>query len=757
MKARPARACVIFGGGRRMTCKSASPPLLGMLQGMSQTAKDEPVPVGNRSVESTPAPSESENATIDFVPVPGSSSRDGDGAKLGGEGEIRPGRRVGDYEVLEEIARGGMGVVYRARHVKIGRVVALKMIKAGELADAGDVARFNAEIQAAVHLDHANIVPIYEVGEHNGRPYFCMRLIEGGSLAAALPVLRHKPRDLVRIVAMVARAIHYAHQHGILHRDLKPSNILLSRVEPGGAKSSAEHVVAPLLGQAPGAAPTALSDFSPYVTDFGLAKRFEADSRLTQSGAVMGTPAYIPPEQASGKRGNVSIKSDVYALGAIFYEGMVGRPPFVGETVADILFQVFESEPARPSMLDPTVDKDLETICLKCLEKDGARRYGSAGLMADDLERWLRGEPIEARPTTKWERGVKWVRRHQTISWLAGFLALVIVASLIVMGLLLADARRNADVAKQRLIDLQKEKETSKSIQAVVKSTEVIAEKEAVTRDDSEALAKAYAQAFDSVAKSTDRVSGVVEQAWTTTNLERLGAAIGRYQERVGHFPPVSLNDAAGKPLLSWRVAILPDLGFETLYKKFRLTEPWDSEHNKGLLAEMPNVFRALSLDMRAPMAQQLVRVGRAVDPTKPGFLTRVPGLVSALTQRNAPESGPTDVTHLRGVMAAGAVFERGKEVGPSDVRDGLDQTVIVVEAADAVPWTKPDELEISATGRLPRLGSMLTDDYPALFANGTVRKLPRSLAPALFRELTTHSGGPLRKSELPFSGGRDE
>ncbi len=726
---------------------------------MSRTAENTPGAAASAGASSGPAPRDGDNATIDFVPGSGGPSADSglEGALARSDGEIRPGRRVGDYELLDEIARGGMGVVYRARHVKIGRLVALKMIKAGELAEAGDVARFNAEIQAAVHLDHAHIVPIYEVGEHHGRPYFCMRLIEGGSLAAALPVLRHQPRELVRILALVARAIQYAHQHGILHRDLKPSNILLSRVEPASGKSSGEIAVAPFATLPPAESPPALSEFSPYVTDFGLAKRFEADSRLTQSGAVMGTPAYIPPEQASGKRGNISITSDVYALGAIFYEGLSGRPPFVGATVADILFQVFEAEPVRPSLLDPATDKDLETICLKCLEKDGARRYASAGLLADDLERWLRGEPIEARPTTTWERGVKWVRRHQPIAWLAGFLALVIMTSLIVMGILLADAKRSAEKARENLIAFQNEAAKRKTIQEAAKTTEGIAEKEAVTRDDSEALAKAYAQAFDSIAKSTDRVSGVVERGWTITNLERLGTAIERYQKRTGHFPSASIDDPNGKPLLSWRVAILPDLGFETLYARFRLSEPWDSVHNRSLLAEMPNVFRALSLDMSAPMAQQLVRVGRAVDPTKPGFLSRVPGLVSALTQRNTPSSAPADVTYLRAVMGAGMVFEAGKQTTAQDIGDGLEQTLLIVEAADAVVWTKPDELRIAEGQRLPRMGSGLADDYPALFADGNVRKLRRSLSSATFRRLCTCSGDPITKNELPFPAGRNE
>jgi WD40 repeat protein len=288
---------------------------------------------------------------------------------------------MGDYELLAEVARGGMGIVYRARQLSLDRVVALKMILSGSLASEGDLTRFRTEAQAAGLLDHPHILPIHEVGEHDGQHFFSMKFVAGGNMSDHIPTLIDAPRQAVELLARVARAVHYAHQRGVLHRDLKPANILID--EQG----------------------------QPYVTDFGLARRVERDAGLTQSGAILGTPAYMPPEQAAAKKG-LSTAADVYSLGAILYQCLTGKPPFTGDTPLDTLLQVLEREPIRPRSIRPRVDRDLETICLKCLEKDSARRYESAAALADDLERWLRREPIAARPLGSAGRLWRWCRRN---------------------------------------------------------------------------------------------------------------------------------------------------------------------------------------------------------------------------------------------------------------------------------------------------------------------------------------------------------
>jgi WD40 repeat protein/tetratricopeptide (TPR) repeat protein len=360
-------------------------------------------------------------------------------------------RSFGDYEILEEIARGGMGVVFKARQRGLDRVVALKMILAGELASAADVQRFRTEAEAAAHLDHPHIVPIYEVGEHQGQHYFSMKFIAGGSLAEHAGRLRAAPREAAALLATVARAVHYAHQRGILHRDLKPANILLQdnrtrrdADRAGGRGSEGKEICEP----PPDPRPSAFDSFVPMITDFGLAKRVEKDRGLTQSGAIVGTPSYMPPEQARGQKGRLSTAADVYSLGAVLYELLTGRPPFRADTPLDTLMQVLEQEPAPPQDLNPKVDRDLATVCLKCLNKDPARRYGSAEALAEDLERWLAGEPISARPTGRGERLVRWCRRNPVVASLAAAMVLLLIGVAVgstVAAFHIAAARDEAD------------------------------------------------------------------------------------------------------------------------------------------------------------------------------------------------------------------------------------------------------------------------------------------------------------------------
>jgi len=350
-------------------------------------------------------------------------------------------RHFGDYELQEEIARGGMGIVWRARQISLDRPVALKLILAGQMASEVEVQRFLREAQAAANLDHPNIVPIYEVGQHAGHHYFSMRLIEGESLARRMADyqmgesgkqkaesrnagvlgesgkrkaesrnagnpgldkkgLQERKARLVTLVARTARAVHHAHQRGILHRDLKPGNILIDRCG------------------------------EPHVTDFGLAKRVDLPAEVTRSETVVGTPNYMSPEQARGRHKDLTTATDVFSLGAVLYHLLTGRPPFQAPTPWETLKQVVEQEPIRPSVLNRQVDADLETICLKCLEKDPHLRYASADALAEDLGRWLGEEPIHARPSTGVQRALKWVRRKPGATALIGLVILTALAGL---------------------------------------------------------------------------------------------------------------------------------------------------------------------------------------------------------------------------------------------------------------------------------------------------------------------------------------
>ncbi len=311
-------------------------------------------------------------------------------------------RYFGDYEIVREIARGGMGVVFQARQVRLNRTVALKMILAGQLADETDVKPFYTEAEAAANLDHPGIVPIYEVGQHEGQHYFSMGFVEGQSLSQRLAEGPLPSREAAELIRRVSEAIEYAHQRGVIHRDLKPANILLDR------------------------------NGNPRVTDFGLAKKVQGDSGLTGSGQIMGTPSYMPPEQAGGKRGEVGPAADVYALGATLYALITGRPPFQAATAMDTVIQVVSDEPVPPRRLNPTVDLDIETICLKCLEKEPAKRFATAGALADELARFLAGEPILARPVGQTERAWRWCRRKPVVAGLAGGVALALALGTVV-------------------------------------------------------------------------------------------------------------------------------------------------------------------------------------------------------------------------------------------------------------------------------------------------------------------------------------
>jgi serine/threonine protein kinase len=304
------------------------------------------------------------------------------------------------YEILEELGRGGMGVVYKARQIQLDRLVALKMLLAGGSAGQADLTRFKTEAEAIARLNHPNVVQVYEVGEHGGVPFFSLEFCPGGSLDRNLAGTPLEPKVAAKLMQSLAEAMRVAHQANVIHRDLKPANVLLS------------------------------TDGTPKITDFGLARKLD-EAGHTRTGQVMGTPSYMAPEQAEGKKG-VGPAADIYALGAILYECLVGRPPFKAATSLDTLLKVLSEQPVRPRALNGRVPLDLEAVCLRCLEKDPAGRYASAADLAEDLRRFLAGEVVKARPTGLLERGWRWCKRQP------GQRAGVVGAALAVVGIYLA-------------------------------------------------------------------------------------------------------------------------------------------------------------------------------------------------------------------------------------------------------------------------------------------------------------------------------
>jgi tetratricopeptide (TPR) repeat protein len=331
---------------------------------------------------------------------------------------------VPGYEILQELGRGGMGVVYKARHLRLQRLVALKMIPAGAHPGPMGLARFRTEAEAVAQLQHPNIVQIYETGEYEGRPYFSLEFVEGGSLEQHMRSRPTTPRAAAELVETLARTMDVAHQRGIVHRDLKPGNVLLAAASGNSSVLRKEQL----------ATDTSLPTDHwyrttvPKIADFGLAKRVNSDSSQTVAGTVLGTPSYMAPEQAAGKIREVGPAADIYSLGAILYDLLAGRPPFKAGRPVDTIRLVLEQEPVPPRQLEPRVPRDLETICLKCLQKDPARRYARAGDLADDLRRFLEDEPIRARPTPAWERAWKWAKHRPAVVALLGVSAAAVVA-----------------------------------------------------------------------------------------------------------------------------------------------------------------------------------------------------------------------------------------------------------------------------------------------------------------------------------------
>jgi serine/threonine-protein kinase len=412
----------------------------------------EPVEAGGSSTEPT--------GTLDYTPSK-DEAPDGDlterpGTAVAGQATAPRGRtpahpqEVAGYEILGVLGRGAMGVVYKARQRGLKRLVALKMILAGEHAGPRELARFRTEAEAVAQLQHPNIVQIYEVGEQDGRPFFSLEYVDGGSLAKTIAGTPQPPREAARLVEVLARAVACAHARGVIHRDLKPANILLTR------------------------------DGTPKITDFGLAKRLEAGSGQTHTDTILGTPSYMAPEQAEGQARDVGAHADVYALGAVLYELLTGRPPFKAATVLETLEHVRSREPVAPTQLQPRVPRDLETICLKCLQKDPHRRYPTAAELAEDLRRFLAGEPIQARPVTGPERLWRWCRRNPRVALLSAAVALVVVVWAVTSSVLAWRLQLEQDATERARLDADAQAARALANERLAQANEQLAKQNAV-------------------------------------------------------------------------------------------------------------------------------------------------------------------------------------------------------------------------------------------------------------------------------------
>ena len=428
-----------------------------------------------------------------------------------------------NYEFLGHLGRGGMGVVYKARQVSLNRLVALKMISAGAHASSEELARFRAEAEAVAHLQHPNIVQIHEIGAHNGRPFFSLEFVEGGSLDKALAGVPQPALLVARLLETVARAVHFAHQRGIIHRDLKPANILLDyRLGSGGLPNPADSTLNDISGEK---LTPFLERANPKITDFGLAKRLQSPSGHTQSGNILGTPSYMAPEQAAGQLSAIGPATDVYALGAILYEMLTGRPPFRAAAAMDTIFQVLHEEPIPPRRLQSKVPADLQTICLKCLEKNHAKRYASALALAEDLRRYHDDEPILARPAGRLEKALKWARRKPAT---AAVLAISSLAALLLLGLGIGFTQRLQEESVKLSAEGHKTKKALDDLQGALQKVqeEAKAREEANAAKNAENLARLAEQK-----KREEALQAVVRLVQTSLYAKNMGLAYRAYQQ----------------------------------------------------------------------------------------------------------------------------------------------------------------------------------------------------------------------------------
>jgi WD40 repeat protein len=488
------------------------------------------------------------------------------------------------YEILDQLGNGGMGIVYRARQTALNRIVAVKCLRSTQLTGE-DLARFRREAEAMAGLAHPNIVPVYDVGNPGGQPFFSMELLPGGSLTHQLGGNPLAGDEAARLVLTLAQAVQHAHEHGIVHRDLKPANVLLTTAGV------------------------------PKIADFGLARTVTGGEDLTQSGAILGTPSYMAPEQTRPGHGEVSAQTDVYALGAILYELLTGRPPFKAATPLDTIIQVASLEPVSPRRLQPQIPRDLETICLKCLQKEPRKRYGSARALAEDLEHFLAREPVQARPSSPWERGVKWARRRPAVAALSGLILLVTVLGfgLVTWQWLEAARQRNrAEDASRRARTQADQAEQAKKT-ALVAKTAAIAEKEKAKRAEARARAKAEEAERNLATHTLSLANGDLQ----INHLERAESRLEEIPKKhrgwewqyLKHLCHTDLRTLRGHTKPVWDVAFHPDGRRLASSSWDGTTRLWDLETGKELHCFTGHAGKVFGLAFR-PDGKQLASAG---------------------------------------------------------------------------------------------------------------------------------------------------
>jgi eukaryotic-like serine/threonine-protein kinase len=483
-----------------------------------------------------PAPAADDGGTVDFsANAHGAVESLGFDAVSKASGKMQELPTIAGYQILGVLGRGAMGVVYKARQRGLRREVALKMILSGGHASDSDIARFRSEAEAVGQLQHPNIVQVFEVGEQDGCPYFSLEYVEGGSLSKKINGEPQPVRPAAHLTMLMAQGMEAAHQKGIVHRDLKPGNVMLTRPRLPGAADSGSTVVSiseALYG-------------TPKIADFGLAKKLEEESGNTRSGTVLGTPSYMAPEQADGRSRDVGPLADVYALGAVLYELLTGRPPFRGESMWDTLDQVRTREPVPPTQLQPRVPRDLETICLKCLQKSPVNRYASASAMAEDLRRFLNNEPIVARPVSAPERTWRWCKRNPVVASLTALTFASLVLGIIFSLFYAHQANENADLAmaKKREADAAKELAKKNADQAIAEKA--IAEKERdkakIARDfaqkQSENAEASFKEMFNFVNEKFKDVSG--------SSVETMSAELRKIRKQLAQIGASAIEKSA--------------------------------------------------------------------------------------------------------------------------------------------------------------------------------------------------------------------